>query len=192
MIQVSPISNVVREQNPVPTGRSKPTADNKQEPAREQPDVVLELSGSKPEELTYSRPSTAEITRMREEAEAKYNYILDIIKSLVSKQAGIEPGISPEEGIELEETAVLVVPPEVAAWAQEALESYYSVEQTSNRIMDMARALSGGDKSKIPLLRKAVQEGFEQVQQILGELPQISKDTYNEIMRQFDEWEKEA
>lgn len=192
MIQVSPISNVVREQNPVPTGKLKPTVDNKQEPAREQPDVVLELSGSKPEELTYSRPSTADITRMREEAEAKYNYILDIIKSLVSKQAGIESGISPAEGVELEETAVLVVPPEVAAWAQEALESYYSVEQTSNRIMDMARALSGGDKSKIPLLRKAVQEGFGQVQQILGELPQISKDTYNEIMRQFDEWEKEV
>jgi hypothetical protein len=192
MIQVSPISNVVREQNPVPTGKLKPTVDNKQEPAREQPDVVLELSGSKPEELTYSRPSATEITRMREEAESKYNYILELIKSLASKQAGIESGISPAEGVELEETAVLVVPPEVAAWAQEALESYYSVEQTSNRIMDMARALSGGDKSKIPLLRKAVQDGFEQVQQILGELPQISKDTYNEIMRQFDEWEKEA
>lgn len=90
----------------------------------------------------------------------------------------------------LEETFQKATPEDVAA-AQQAIGEggYYSVDAVATRIMDMAMALSGGDESKIELLRGAVEEGFKQAGEIFGgELPSICQDTYTEIMNRFDEW----
>ena len=57
--------------------------------------------------------------------------------------------------------------------------------------MDFAKALSGGDKSKLPELRAAIEKGFREAERILGGLPQISRDTYDEVMRLLDEWANE-
>ena len=70
----------------------------------------------------------------------------------------------------------------------------YSVDAVAGRIMDMAKALCGGDKSKIPVLRKAVQEGFKSAGLEFNDgagLPDICNKTYDEIMKRFDDWEKE-
>lgn len=70
----------------------------------------------------------------------------------------------------------------------------YSIDAVATRIMDMAKALSGGDKSKLSLLRDAVIKGFEAAGMELNGgagLPEISYKTYDEIMKHFDEWEKE-
>ncbi|MDF2948837.1 MAG: uncharacterized protein K0R07_858, partial [Sedimentibacter sp.] len=70
----------------------------------------------------------------------------------------------------------------------------YSVDAVATRIMDMAKALSGSDKSKIPLLKDAVKKGFEAAGLELNGgagLPEICNKTYDEIMKRFDEWEKE-
>ena len=70
----------------------------------------------------------------------------------------------------------------------------YSVDAVATRIMDMAKALSGGDKSKISLLKDAVKKGFEAAGLEFNDgagLPEICNKTYDEIMKRFDEWEKE-
>ena len=70
----------------------------------------------------------------------------------------------------------------------------YSIDAVATRIMDMAKALSAGDKSKIPLLREAVIKGFEAAgMEFKGGagLPEISHKTYDEIMKRFHEWEKQ-
>jgi len=70
----------------------------------------------------------------------------------------------------------------------------FSVDAVATRIMDMAFALSGGDKSKISLLRNAVTKGFEAAGLEFNNgngLPDICNQTYDEIMKRFDEWEKE-
>ncbi len=70
----------------------------------------------------------------------------------------------------------------------------YSVDAVAARIIDMAKALSGGDKSKIGLLRDAVMKGFEEAGLEFNDgagLPDICNKTYDEIMKRFDEWEKE-
>lgn len=69
----------------------------------------------------------------------------------------------------------------------------YSVDAVAGRIMDMAKALSGGDSSKIGLLREAVQKGFKAAGvELGGKLPDISNRTYDEVMKRFDDWEKES
>ena len=57
----------------------------------------------------------------------------------------------------------LYVTPEQSRQAAESIAEggEYSVDAVAGRIMDMAKALSGGDPSKIDTLRTAVQKGFQ-------------------------------
>ncbi|MDF2878894.1 MAG: hypothetical protein K0S30_1990 [Clostridia bacterium] len=74
----------------------------------------------------------------------------------------------------------------------------YSVEAVAGRIMKMAKALGGDDPEKVQVLREAVEKGFERAGMDFKEmtsgqkLPQICLDTYDEIMKQFDAWQKEG
>lgn len=69
----------------------------------------------------------------------------------------------------------------------------YSVDTVATRILNMAKALSGGDASKIAELRSAVQKGFGAAGTKLGgKLPGICQDTYGEVMKRFDDWENES
>ncbi len=68
----------------------------------------------------------------------------------------------------------------------------FSVDAVATRIMDMAKALSGGDESKIALLRGAVAKGFAAAGVVVGgtkKLPDICHDTFDEVMSRFDKWE---
>lgn len=76
-----------------------------------------------------------------------------------------------------------------AAQAAIADDGEWGVEQTAQRILDFAMALSGGDPAKAELLRGAVDQGFKAAEKIWGgELPEISYKTYDRIMQGFDEW----
>ncbi len=81
---------------------------------------------------------------------------------------------------------------EVSAQAREDVseDGYYGVKQTSERILSFAKALSGGDPDKIDILRDAVEKAFTEVEDMFGgELPKLSKDTYDAVMSGFDEWQ---
>lgn len=70
---------------------------------------------------------------------------------------------------------------------------YWSVEETSNRILDFAKALTGGDPAQIDKMRDAFEKGFKQATKAWGrELPSISNDTYDAVMKGFDNWAAEA
>ena len=84
---------------------------------------------------------------------------------------------------------------EAKAEAQASLEEggYWSVESTSDRILEMAKALTGGDPDQIEAMREAVEEGFKQATKTWGQdLPEISSKTYDAIMEKFDAWAAEA
>jgi hypothetical protein len=66
---------------------------------------------------------------------------------------------------------------------------FYGVKQTSQRILDFAKAITGGDPSKIEDMRKYIQQGFDEVERMFGgKLPEISYQTLNAIMKGLDEW----
>jgi hypothetical protein len=66
---------------------------------------------------------------------------------------------------------------------------YYGVKQTSARLLDFAKAITGGDPSKIGLMREYVQKGFDEVEKMFGgKLPEISYQTLNAVMKGLDEW----
>ncbi|PRR81614.1 hypothetical protein [Clostridium vincentii] len=68
----------------------------------------------------------------------------------------------------------------------------YSVTAVADRIMTMAKAIAGDDPDKIQKMRDEVEKGFAQAgldfsKATKSDLPQISKDTYTEVMKRFDE-----
>ena len=70
---------------------------------------------------------------------------------------------------------------------------YWGVEQTSQRILDFAKALSGGDVSKADLLLDAFKKGYKEATGAWGKkLPEISKKTYDAVEEKFAAWKEEA
>lgn len=68
----------------------------------------------------------------------------------------------------------------------------WSPDAVAGRILDMAKALSGGDASKFELLKNAVKKGFGEAEKAWGDkLPDITNQTYDKVMKGFDDWEKE-
>ena len=87
--------------------------------------------------------------------------------------------------------------PEVATNPEDAAKAIapggaWSVDAVSTRVFDLAAAIAGNDPEKLSQMRAAVEEGFKQAGMVwkdaTGEdnMPEISKQTYNEIMSRFD------
>jgi|GEM_PF-510653 len=73
-----------------------------------------------------------------------------------------------------------------------AMADDWSAEAVSDRIVDFAISISGGDKSKLDSLIAAIDKGFEQASQAFGkELPDICNQTHDLIMEKLDKWSKE-
>ena len=70
---------------------------------------------------------------------------------------------------------------------------YWSAEKTSDRLLEFAKSLSGGDPSKSALLKDAFIKGFEEVKEMFGgKLPELSEETYAMTIEKFDAWANEA
>ena len=87
--------------------------------------------------------------------------------------------------------------PEVATNPEDAAKAIapggeWSVDAVSSRIFDLATALAGNDPEKLSQMRAAVEEGFKQAgltwKDATGQdkMPEITNQTYNEIMSRFD------
>jgi len=87
------------------------------------------------------------------------------------------------------------VTPDVKAQAQKDIadDGYWGVNQTSDRIIDFAKALTGGDPDKIEDMRAAFEKGFKKAGKTWGgNLPDISQRTYEAVMEKFDKMASEA
>lgn len=68
----------------------------------------------------------------------------------------------------------------------------FGVKAVSDRLVEFAKAISGGDKTKCEELRGAIDKGFKAAKDALGGyLPDICQRTYDETMRKLDEWAAE-
>lgn len=83
---------------------------------------------------------------------------------------------------------------ETAAKAKEEIseDGYWGVKQTSDRIFDMAVALSGGDSAKMDKMLGAFKKGFEAATKAWGRtLPDISQQTYDAVLEKFENYKNQ-
>lgn len=89
----------------------------------------------------------------------------------------------------------ITISAEDALAAQESVSEggEWSAENVAKNIIDMAKALSGGDPEKIELLKEAVVKGFEAAEKAWGgEMPEITSNTFDLVMQGFDDWANES
>lgn len=153
--------------------------------------VVYEPSLEMPTK-TY-KANTEMINKLKADAEAHYNQLQDIVSQLISNQGKAFQKV--EDMWSLLREGKLEVDPETRAQAEKDIseDGYWGVNQTSDRIIDFANALTGGDPSKIEKMREAFKKGYEQAEKTWGgKLPEISQKTYDAVMEKFDKLAADA
>lgn len=117
----------------------------------------------------------------------------EMVRSMIEKQGHEVKRVL--EAIDKGETPIIEIDEETRGKAKEAISEngYWGVKETSARILDFAKTISGGDPSKIETLKNAFKEGFEKAKKAFGgELPEISQQTYERVMKGFEEWAGET
>lgn len=111
----------------------------------------------------------------------------DLLRGLVLnifKDQGIEYTVATDNA----EIDIRTLTPEKA---QELIaeDGYFGVEKTSERIVQFAIGMAGGDSSRIDVIRQGIEKGFQQALDAFGgSLPDISYKTYDSVMQKLDDW----
>ena len=144
-------------------------------------------------EATY-KPNMQTVEAMKKEAEERTKAFREMIEKLIIQQSGKASRAEWKASAESEQDLLLNIDDATRAAAAEAIgeDGYYGIEKTAERILDFAKAISGGDPAKIEMLRGAVEKGFGAATKSFGkELPDISQKTYEKVMKGFDDWANE-
>ena len=141
---------------------------------------------------TYTQ-NTNLVNKMKADAEAHAQQLQSIVEKLMTQQGQT---FDKANGIwSVLASGNLKVDAATQAQAQKdiAEDGYWGVEQTSDRIIDFAKALTGGDPDKIEDMRAAFEKGFKKAGKTWGgDLPDISQRTYDAVMEKFDQMAEEA
>lgn len=148
---------------------------------KEQPAAVYEKSEPAKSGHVYDKNT---VLKLKRDSEQAYSHLIRIVQDMLKRQGKTLDLIGGDDIVEVDEIARL------EAQALIGPDGALGAEAVSQRLVDFAIALSGGDKSKADTLRGAIEKGFKEAEKILGELPGISQDTYKLTMEKFDAWAK--
>lgn len=157
-------------------------------------DGAVEAANAK----TYTR-DTATLEEIGRQVEAKLATLRATVERLITEQgakAGVAQGLTYDQLMKKYDGKLkeffenLQVDEETRLQAQQEISEngFWGVKQTSERILDFAKALSGGDPSKLGLLRNAIEQGYKAAEKAWGgELPEICKKTQEAVLKGLDE-----
>ncbi len=138
------------------------------------------------------------VNQLKADAEARTSQLRSLVEEMMTKQGTTFGIANSQDGdaiwkflakgdFTVDEAAKLKAQEEISE------NGYWGVNQTSERILSFAKALTGGDPSKIEEMRAAFEKGFSQATKAWGQdLPSISNDTYDAVMAGFDKWAEEG
>ena len=171
------------------------TATKAESTAAESAGVIYEPSSeaSKAASAKKYTPDTELLAKLKADADARTAQFKSLVEQLLTKQG--KTFHTANDIWSVLASGDFTVDPATKAQAQAdiAEDGYWGVNQTSQRILDFATALTGGDPNKIEEMRSAFKKGFDQAKEVWGgELPEISQKTYDAVMAGFDKMAKEA
>lgn len=157
---------------------------------------TIEIGSKQEASVTYTKVTskkldTTEIAALKAEADKATENLRKLVEELILKQDKNHKA-SAEDNSEVTLNSLGITAADVQA-AQEAVseDGEFGVKAVSDRLVDFAVSISGGDKSKLSELISAIDEGFAAAKEALGgELPEISQQTYDETMRKLNDWAK--
>lgn len=139
---------------------------------------------SKPQDKKFTYDKTT-IDQLKMDADQHYQNLRRMVQELLQRQGKSFNELDSHTKINVDETT--------RSEAQKLVseDGPLGIEAMSDRIVDFAKAISGGDKTKLATLKDAINKGFSEAEKVLGELPEISQKTHDRIMEKLDIWENE-
>lgn len=176
---------------------NRASAENTANKAAKESSAAVYEAGDKTESTSTAKiykKDTATVKKLLADAEARRQQMEDLLNRTITKQ-GQTFGIANKDDIwsmfnsknigKLEFSAKDIR----QAQADVAEDGYWGVEQTSDRIVSFAFALTGGDPDKADEMMAAIEKGFKQATKSWGEkLPDISSKTMDAIKEKMDGW----
>lgn len=155
---------------------------------------IVDIGNRKEASATYSKIPKKQldaptIAALQKEAELASENLRRLVEQLILKQdknykvsirdSSLELAAEPQFSVEDIEAAKLAI----------SEDGEFGVKAVSDRLVDFAISISGGDKSKLSELASAIDAGFAAAKEALGGyLPDICLQTYDETMRKLNEW----
>ena len=129
------------------------------------------------------------IKQMKGELSSKNQQLQNLVDQLLSKQAKKYTTLK-DLFTDIKDGKIDVDPATIAqAQKDVADDGYWGVAKTSDRLVDMAKALSGGDSAKADELIAAIKKGFDQAADAWGgELPEICQKTIDAAVQKLNDW----
>ena len=190
-----------------PTTSAVTTDNKKTDTTTSLPDAgkaaVYEKSDQATPTKTYTRDS-ATIDEINRQIDMKLSSLRSTVENLVNMQ-NVKHGEA--KGLTYDQIMIkydgklkdfyknLEVDDETRLKAQQEIseDGFWGVKQTSERAINFAKALSGGDPSKIPLLKQSIEDAYKAAEKSWGgELPEICKQTQAATLKGLDDWASQA
>ena len=146
------------------------------------PAATFEKSKVEDKGHVYHKPN---IDQLKKDSQKSFNDLKRMIENMLQKQGTTLKLLGPDELVNIDEAT--------RAEASELIgdNGPYGIEAMSDTIVNFAKAISGGDKSKLDKLVAAIDKGFSEAGKALGGLPEISMKTYDRIMEKLNIWKNE-
>lgn len=158
--------------------------------------VIYEASSKKAESTSTKKvykQDTELIAKLKADSDARVAQMKSLVEQMISKQGKT---LGQTDSIwSFLASGDFTVDAATKAQAQKDIadDGYWGVEQTSDRIISFATALTGGDPDQIEKMREAFKKGFGNATDTWGKkLPDISQRTYDAVMEKFDKLAAEA
>lgn len=144
------------------------------------------------ETVSY-KPNKALVEQLKNEQAQVQTRFVNMVRDMLGKQGKT---IAEGDGFwKFMASGEYEVDAETQKAAQEAIgeDGYWGVKQTSERIVNFAKALTGGNPEKIELMKDAFHKGYAAAEEKWGgALPGLAQDTRTAVLKLFDEWENES
>ena len=142
---------------------------------------------------TTYKPDTNLINKLKADADARTAQLRSLVEKMMTGQANAYGKANDIWSFLSSGNFTVDAATKKQAQADIAEDGYWGVAQTSDRIIDFAKALTGGDPDKIEDMRAAFEKGFKKAGAAWGRsLPDISQRTYDAVMEKFDKMAEEA
>lgn len=151
--------------------------------------VVYEKSSQTDKDTVTKKTDYAMVAKLKADAEQRTSQLRSLVEKMMTKQGTAIANADSMWSFLADGNFTVDEETQKQAQADIAEDGYWGVEQTSDRILDFAKALSGNDPEKADLLIDAFKKGFEDATKSWGkDLPDISQRTYDAVLEKFDKW----
>ncbi len=151
--------------------------------------VVYEKSSQTDKNTVTKKTDYAMVAKLKADAEQRTSQLRSLVEKMMTKQGTAIANADSMWSFLAEGNFTVDEETRKQAQADIAEDGYWGVEQTSDRILDFAKALSGNDPEKADLLIDAFKKGFKDATKSWGkDLPDISQRTYDAVLDKFDKW----